>query len=251
MVIQFPAVRTREAAGRTCLDPGVETALVRLAGEKPLTVFVSAVPVEVPDGVGPTDTLGLLPESERPSEPREPEPDPHLDRAAEREPPTRGRRVAIAIGTLKELPLTRPLHLDAVAGALFLSGVDVVRQTSAAAAAEPGAGLRWLLETSYLRDTVLRPSGVPLPKTAVAPVGFEGWFDVRDGETVLDFQYSTLSEIRNVSKRRGDVEFPVERPMMVEKRGVLRLRGAVDVMPIGTLTDGRTLVLVVRRAAPR
>ncbi len=82
-------------------------------------------------------------------------------------------------------------------------------------------------------------------------IGFKGEFGGRDGEPVLSFEYSVLSELRDVNRERDGVTFPVERPIGVTKRGVLRLRGAVDVMPIGTLEDGRNVVLVVRRAVPR
>ena len=193
--------------------------------------------------------IELIPGAKEPS--GEVEPDALMDDAAGREPPERGRRVVVSIGRFPGPALTRPLHLDSVAGAIFMTGVEVLRQTSAAAAPEAGAGVTWLLETSYHRDSKPHAIGVRDPEVDIASIGFEGRFDVRGGEQVLDFQYAALTGMQEVVRKRDGVEFPVERPITVTKRGVLHLRGAVDVMPLGTLTEGGTVVLVVRRDAPR
>jgi len=258
--IQLPAITARTAAGRVLLTPGVETSLVSFFGEEPVTLLVRAAPVHlVLTHEVQRAELNLEPFiSETGTAPPEPEPesepDALLDDAADRDPPAAGQRLHVALGTMSGSAPSAPLHLEAGAAERFLSGLDLLREAGLAAAPEAGAGIAWLLRMSYHRDSAVRKAEETVvldPDVDTIELGFTGRFGIRDGEPVLAFTYSVVTELRKVPREKAGVTFAVERPVRVTKRGVLRLRGAVDVMPIGRLEDGRTVVLVVRRAVPR
>ena len=74
---------------------------------------------------------------------------------------------------------------------------------------------------------------------------------MRDGEPVFSWTYTTLVSCGDFMTHLGDTLVTIEVPETYARRGELRLRGDVNLHPVATLTDGRSVVLVVRRAKSR
>jgi hypothetical protein len=146
------------------------------------------------------------------------------------------------------------MHLDPSMADGFLAGAETLMSQEFAAVPEAGAEVRWTTEFAYLHDyevEVLTSDAVYDPIVESLELGFRGRFGTRDGEPVISWHYSTLAEFETLDTKLGEHPVTMGLPEVHNLTGRLRLRGAVDATPIGTLEDGRTVVLVVRKHIPR
>ncbi len=120
------------------------------------------------------------------------------------------------------------------------------------AASEAGVSFAHQRQISYLENWSIdrtNKTWVRDPEIDAIRVGLTGEIVIRDGEPTLEWELTTLVNLSRETQILQDVgQVPVEVPQIRTRRGTLRLRSAVNLVPIAELTTGEAVVLVVRRA---
>jgi len=251
VTVQLPAVKTRSAAGRVRLNPGVETTILSIVEDHELSLSVSAVPVKLEKETDPSSLVLGIDETTRPALQETPS---RLTELMDRDAPPPGARISILLATSPTHFEGTPLHLDAHAGEQLTAGLTELRRADLAAIPETGAGVGWRTSLAYHGDYEVKvgtSDSMFDPIIMTRDLGFTCRFSTPGGKPALSWSMETLRDLSTFTTNLAGSVVSLEIPAFDRRTGILRLRSAVDVMPLGKLEDGRTVVLVVRRDVPR